>query len=313
MSEMSDLVVPLPLDTGDPDPAGIDSVLAVEADAPDRRSGAATQSALDASQANALAAERRPTVVVLAGGVGSGKTSVYAAIYERLGRGPFGGWMFAGSQTIPGFEQRCHGWRLGSGALEPFMEHTNAQALPWLHLKLRDVGEKAVSLDLLLGDFDGEWFNQILDGSLAASELPFLFRADHVGVVVDGGSIANATMRAVERQRVEDLLRMLTAPGALADNTVLSILVTKLDVIEASEGEEHEKIENCLTELSSIAGELAGVPVPLLRLAVRSQSSKFPLGHGLETLLEVIALRPKVQIGADPPPFRGASSLGLLQ
>src|SRR4051794_23643425 len=79
--------------------------------------------ALDTDDANALAAERRLTAVVLAGPVGTGKTSVYAAIYERLSRGPFGGWAFAGSRSIPGLEQRCHWWRRG----ETYMEHTRAE------------------------------------------------------------------------------------------------------------------------------------------------------------------------------------------
>src|SRR4051812_32115915 len=56
--------------------------------------------ALDNPEANELASQRRPTVLVLAGGVESGKTSIYAAIYERLNRGPFAGRLFAGSLTI---------------------------------------------------------------------------------------------------------------------------------------------------------------------------------------------------------------------
>jgi hypothetical protein len=267
--------------------------------------------ALDAPEANALAARRRPTVLVLAGAVGCGKTSVYAAIYERLGRGPFGGWMFAGSRTIAGFEQRCHWWRTSSGGSEPYMEHTRANDLPWLHIRLRDSESREPARDLLLGDFDGEFFDQLADNRMQPSELPFLRRADHVGLVIDGEHIAKVTARAAERQQTEYLLERLLIPDALAGTDALSLIVTKSDCLARSR--DAEGAESCLAELNQRASKLAGRPVPLLRLAVRSQDPQFPLGHGLETLLEMLGLRPALQIAADPEPYEPATALGRFR
>lgn len=269
--------------------------------------------AMDLSEANALAAERRPTVLVLAGAVGSGKTSVYAAIYERLGRGAFGGWMFAGSRTIPGLEQRCHWWRIESGGREPYMEHTRAEDLPWLHIRLRDTERRQPSWDLLFGDFDGEIFNQVLDGRRSARELPYLRRADHVGVVVDGGKIASATTRAAEKQQAHYLLNALTIPGGLASHRALSLIVTKIDLIEESGPEDHAEVERALDNINAEANRLTQDAVPLLRLAVRSHTTRFPLGHGLETLLEMLSLRPRLQIGERAPMYRPTSPLGRFR
>ena len=116
---------------------GIDAVLASDETRPapgliGEETDGRRPSAFDAQLANSLAARTRPTVLVLAGGVACGKTSVYAAIYERLGRGEFAGRMFAGSYTIPGFEERCHYWREGSDRTTSWSKHTQGGDLPWL-------------------------------------------------------------------------------------------------------------------------------------------------------------------------------------
>lgn len=266
-------------------------------DAATSAAGDTGRQALDVDGANTIAARCRPTVLVLAGSTNSGKTSTYAAIYERLGRGPFAGWTFAGSKTIPAFEQRCHWWRIESKGSDLFMAHTQAEDLPWLHIQLQDEDRRQSARDLLLGDFDGEFFDDVVKGKLSASDLPFLRRADHVGVVVDGEKIADMTTRASERAQFEYLLAELLKGDAIADPAALMIVVTKFDLIESiSEGQEAKEIEDFLAGLNADADKLAGRNVPLVRLAVRSRSADFPLGHGLETLLELLSINPKLQI-----------------
>ena len=281
----------------------IDEVLAREPDRASREVDAARPTALGADEANRLGARARLHVVVLAGSVGSGKTSVYASMYERLGRGPFGGWEFAGSSTIPGFERRCHFWRTASGADEPSMEHTRAQDLPWLHLRVVDVERRGAPRDLLLGDFDGEYFEQFRDGRRSPEELPFLRRADHVGLIIDGKRLADPTQRADERQQARYLLRRLLETGTLASPNAMMLILTKADELEGNPA--LEEIEALLLELNAEANRIAQGQVPLIRLAVRSRTARYPLGQGLETLLEYLDKRGTLQIG-HPPEVRSA-------
>jgi hypothetical protein len=259
--------------------------------------------ALDTDAANALAARRRPTVVVLAGRNESGKTSVYAAIYERLGRGPFAGWLFAGSNTLSGFESRCHLWRKASNAGVPEMEHTQATDLPWLHLRLTDVEKTMSARDYLFGDFDGEFFRELLRNVKQPSELPFLRRADHIGLVLDGERLADPGRRETEVTELEYLVGALSKPEAIAGPEVLSLVVTKLDLIDAIEdGTERAAIDEALDKAQSIVEQLTNSPVPVIRLAARSATDRYPLGHGLESLLERVSSHPATQVANELPP-----------
>ena len=257
-------------------------------------------SALDADLANELAARRRPTVLVLAGGVGCGKTSAYAALYERLGRGPFAGRLFAGSVTIPGFEERCHHWRQSSNMPNFDMRRTHREDLPWLHIRLRDAELEGEPQDLLLGDFDGERFDHLLANEQQSSDLPFLRRADHVGVVIDGERIADQASRADESVRLTYLVDQLYSDPEASPVSVI-LVITKVDLIDSIPTEARGEIEAAISSIHDHLQTRAMGSVPIVRLAVRSKSSRFPLGHGLEDLLELLSLRPATHVETKPP------------
>lgn len=285
---------------------GIDEVLASDQTRPapgliGEETDGRRSSAFDAQQANTLAARTRPTVLVLAGGVDCGKTSVYAAIYERLGRGEFAGRMFAGSYTIPGFEERCHYWREGSDRTSSWSKHTQGGDLPWLHLRLRDEALERAPLELLLGDFDGEFFDALIHNETQPHQLPFLRRADHVGVVLDGQKLADAATRPAQREGVLYLVDQLYKEPNSAPPAAL-LVVTKVDVIdEVSEAGHQVAIAKVIDEVHTKLAARSGGDVPVIRLAVRSESTRFPLGHGLEDLLELLTVRQATHLSTAPP------------
>src|SRR5436309_12137608 len=82
------------------------------------RSGAA----LDADGVAAIGSARSFHLIVLAGEPGSGKTTLIASIYEQFLSGPLDEFTFAGSQTLVGFELRCHESRVDSGLSLPDTE-----------------------------------------------------------------------------------------------------------------------------------------------------------------------------------------------
>ena len=258
--------------------------------------------ALDFEGANKLAAACRPTVLILAGAVATGKTSVYAALYERFGRGPFAGRLFAGSTTIPGFEKRCHGWRVISGSSEPKMEHTQLSALQWLHLRIRDEERERPIQDLLFGDYNGEIFDELASGGEAQVDYSFLRRADHVGVVLDGEKLCDPTQREATLQRSVYLVEQLLGGEHLADPRTLFVVLSKLDLVVGAGENQREASEEGVRQIASLIRErTGGYEPPILRLAARSESDRFPLGHGLNELLDLVTERPALHI-LNPPP-----------
>ncbi len=235
---------------------------------------------LSESEAEALCAEERCTVVVLAGGVRSGKTTLLTSIYEQLNQQPFGPDFFAGSGTLFGFENRVHGWREYSGESTPMTERTGLTQPPWLHLRLRDPAS-GYSHRLLMADLSGEHFERLVVGERGPESLPMLSRADHLALVLNGRKLADARERLIERSRAEQLLRILSAPGVLASVGALTIVVAKLDEYLADG--RADDLEEFALRLQQNAGVTGGLP--LFRTAAQPHSSKYPLGHGVDALL----------------------------
>jgi hypothetical protein len=257
-------------------------------------------SGLDLGAANRLAAKRRPTVLILAGDVETGKTSIYAALYERFGRGPFAGRLFGGSSTIPGFERRCHGWRVASGAHAPSMPHTPLTELYWLHLRIRDAERKRPLQDLLFADYNGEIYADIASGTETEADRSFLRRGDHVGVVVDGGKLSDATEREAALLRANYLVAALSERGVLVDPRALFVLISKFDLVAAAAEPERLVAEETAAKVGELIKETTGHEPPILRVAARSETELFPLGHGLNELLDLMSERPALYARNEP-------------
>lgn len=255
---------------------------------------AARPTALGDDAADSLCFETRTTILVLAGDVNSGKTSIFASLYERFGRGPLAGRLFAGSRTLLGFEERCHGWREESGNVAPEIAHTQPGAPPWLHLRMQDVEQRNPVQDLLMADIPGETFTRLRDGRTPGTDLPFLWRADHVCVLLDGENMAVNQKRHAELERGRNLFRELLKPNVLAENRALSLLLTKLDLVIRQPITQQKAVEDEIAELRSWVSRALGYNgvMPMLRTAARSETDVYPIGHGLEELLDLVTDRP---------------------
>lgn len=237
--------------------------------------------ALGHPQANLLCAERETTVVVLAGGHRSGKTSLLAAIYEHLNQQPIADWSFEQSQTLFGFERRCHGARKESGLKIPNIQRSSPLQPPWLHLDLRDV-DSDCGVRLLFADISGELFEGLIDGTRDLSELPHVRRADQLSVILDGRKLSDSVEAPVEQARVETLLRHFREEDAVWSPDALSLVVTKLDELLAKDRAAVDYLEEVAQGLSSNAGY--SHRLPLFRTAARPKSPELPAGHGVVAL-----------------------------
>lgn len=234
--------------------------------------------------AEPIAAGRRATVVVLVGNSDCGKTTLLASLYERFGLGRLAGHWFLGSRTLHGFELRCHRSCFGEGPGGGSEGHTAGDAPPWLHLRTSRQERPNQIFELLLGDFSGDHHSKpIADGSRKATEFTALRRADHVCVTIDGGRMSDPARQEAEQRFTRDLLGgLLREPEGLASPSAISFVVTKWDLIDASETG-RDAIEALFKNLRALVPE--GDRVGYLETAARSSTAEFPIGYGVGDLL----------------------------
>lgn len=196
--------------------------------------------------------ERRLGVVALVGVPDCGKTTLLSSLYEVVRRNAASHFGFAGSETIRGFEERCHLSRLASENETPDTPRT-ARELQFLHLSVvaRQSGER---IELFMADRRGEQFQDVLDRPELAETLPEVRRGDGVALLLDGGHLVDAQRRELA---IAMVLRLAMAiQGQLRESAAVQLVVTKVDKIRehADESTVRSRIDALSLRLSAMFG-----------------------------------------------------------
>lgn len=177
-------------------------------------------------------------VVVLAGPNDSGKTTLLASIFEHFLRGALAGYLFAGGETSPAFDRRCHLSRTDSGRRTEDTERTKSfSEQTMLHLRVRDEALRNPARDLLFSDLRGELFNEAIKSSAEARRIKVLKRADHFVLLVDGAKLADLGSRNQAATAAGMTLRSLAEAGMIGGRTLVEVLFTKDDLIRRTDAE----------------------------------------------------------------------------
>ena len=226
-------------------------------------------------------------VIALAGGQECGKTSLLTCLYDRFQSGAYGGYLFAGSKTLPGFEQRCFGSRPASGKAEATMERTpDVDEFRFLHLAVRRVTLDAPVQHLLFSDITGEAFNAARQTEDGVKKLTLFRRADHFAVLINGENIVSLELRHKETTQIKTLLRGLIEGAVLTPYSFVDVIVSKWDLILTSP--EADTLQALLKRLQKDIESRYGSKVARLsfhKLAALPGSDIVSRGFGLETLL----------------------------
>jgi hypothetical protein len=240
---------------------------------------------LDEPGAQKLEVARPVRLVVVAGPVGCGKTTLLTSLYELFQWGPVSGYSFTGSSTLPAFERRCYFSRTASERSEPDTERTPFGEVRYLHLRVS--GEDlSRQLDFLFTDVSGETFERARDSTVECQRLTFLRQADHFLLLLDSEKLIVKERRWEVAHDSMTLLRSCLDSGMLVGNCLVNVLWTKFDYFEAASGADHARFLKQLegeikTEFGSRIGHLS-----FSRVAARpTQVESLKFGHGLPELL----------------------------
>lgn len=186
--------------------------------------------ALTAADADVVTRQSHTHLVVLAGAEGSGKTTLLASIYERLNRGPFAGFQFAGSRSLLGFEEICHLNRLASGGALPDTQRTiPAEEASYYHLALKATEGRERRRHVLLSAMSGELFRMAKNSREDAERLTYLRRADTVVVLIDGARLAVLEQRTNAQTEAASILESFIDANLISASCRVEFVVSKLD------------------------------------------------------------------------------------
>ncbi len=235
---------------------------------------------LDAQSCDALLRATGAKMIGIVAGPEAGKTTLVSTIYERVHRGMAKGFAFAGSETLRGYEERCHLSRLASNGASPDTERTKTWAeLSFTHLKLAVGDERA---NLLFSDRSGEHFENVLDSPEQISDFEELARADHIWIVVDLDRLHHSGH--LLKSQLRRLIMAMQAAGLL-DAKPVSIVATKADLFTAKKA--RSAIE---ADLDAVIDDLqkrvpAGVVLGKHVIACRPVKGSTEFGADIDTLL----------------------------
>ena len=190
--------------------------------------------ALGIDETYGITAAKITKFIVLAGSAESGKTTLINSIYHIFQRRAFAGYMFAGSKTLVGFEQRCHPARILSNNSNAATNRTQRGFYnSILHLSLRDHLCQMEKQDLLITDFSGEDYDFVIANvESAKQEFDIIKRADNFVLLVDGNNISNKNYRNSTKQKSLQLLKTFLDGGLLDSTSRVDVLISKYDIVK---------------------------------------------------------------------------------
>jgi hypothetical protein len=239
---------------------------------------------LDSRGAERIARAAISRVILVAGPADSGKTTLLAAVYEAFQRGPFARCLFAGSETLLGFERRCHLARIESGrAVADTARTLNTGGLRWLHLRVRPADAEEAPRDLLVSEIPGDVFRLAKDSTDECRRLTTGRRADHFAILVDGAKLVQRQHRLTATNDAALFLRSCLDAEMLGPASFVDILVTKWDLAaRAPEASEIDHSVSAFVERTRQHCEGRLGRLRFLRVAARPlPRSELSFAHGL--------------------------------
>lgn len=253
-------------------------------------------------------------VIILAGARDSGKTTLVAELYERLLLGAYAGFLFAGSRTLRGFEERCHLARVASQRTAKDTVRTRLEdGHVFVHLRLRQEDLREPTRDVLLADVSGEHYRLAAQSSQDCRQLDMVPSAHHFVLFLDGERLLRKEYRQLTITEGRMLLRRLLDEGMLGQRSLVDVVFSKLDILRAAPDEEGVKgllggIRKNFHDL--FAPRLGRLSFFEIAARVPNKDSKVESGHGVAQLVSrwvrtspddvlVQAPLPSLRAGAD--------------
>lgn len=190
---------------------------------------------------------RLPTrIIYVLGPVGSGKTTFESMLYAFFLKNIDKNILFAGSETLVGFEERLNYLRIKSGNSDAQMERTNKdERRCFLHLNLLDI-KLNYRYNLVLSDISGETFDNCNSNRAnMEQDLPYLDMAKNIVLFMDGESLLDNSKRQGSVMKIKFFLKTFKSSRFYNGKPNIDIVISKNDVIyDKTKQDKNDFIDN---------------------------------------------------------------------
>lgn len=246
---------------------------------------------LGTDDAAELMRTRYTHLIAILGSWDAGKTCFLSSLYLTAAHGGLKpDYLFAGSRTLQGFEDRARRTRRWSGSVLPdrLSDHTtlsDPRSPALLHLALQETLAPSRRIELLLTDLPGEWSKNLVDRADTAERFRFLHRADGVLIVLDG-PLLTSEARHSEYERSKLLVRRLAETVQLDRTVPILLVVSKCDKLGMRE-------PPVIRDLQTYASSLGFQSEIVLTAAFSSTPETIENGAGILKSIRSIIDRPR--------------------
>jgi Double-GTPase 2 len=266
---------------------------------------------LTEAQAQAMAAAGPVRLIVTAGAVDCGKTTLLSSVYELFQTGRVKSNQFAGCDTFPAFEQRCHLSRTDSENEIPETGRTpyDGPHPEYLHVKIQDGSTEENHIDFLFTDVSGEMFEHARNSTDECKRLTFLLRASHLLLFLDCEKALQPDKRWGMVQDAKSLLQSCLDSDMLESSCFVTVVWAKCDYFEATKNK--AGIKEFVAGVEEDFKASFGTRIPHFKFhRAAARPTRFPnlkMGYGVrELLVDWIAHWPQGrQLKLEPPVDNG--------
>jgi len=244
---------------------------------------------LTEAQAQTMAAGCSVRLIVIAGAVGCGKTTMLTSLYELFQTGPVKTNQFAGCDTFPAFEQRCHLSRADSENENPDTARTpyDGPHPEYLHVKIQNGAGEDGHIDFLFTDVSGEMFEHARNSTDECKKLTFLLRASHLLVFLDCEKALQPDKRWGMVQDAKSLLQSCLDSAMLKGTCFVTVVWAKCDYFEASKNK--VAVKEFVTNVEDDFKASFGGRIPHFKFhRTAARPTRYPnlkMGYGVRELL----------------------------
>jgi hypothetical protein len=240
---------------------------------------------LGIAEMNELMSIRYGHLIGVIGEAGTGKTCLLSALYLLISCGDLlPAYLFAGSTTLPGFENRLRLLRHwgGGGLPDKITEHTvlsNPREPGFLHLALKQTTPNTIRKDIFFSDLPGEWTKDLIKHADVAVRFQFLRRADGLVIALPCPVLLAPETKHTQVSAVRILLQRLKDSVGLDLTVPLIFAITRCDLTG-------KVIPPAIHQIAEYAEQLGFENVSYTNIASFSERIDVPSGMGISSLID---------------------------